>query len=119
MPVIPELETLISARQQYADGVQTNYFDHPNCVAFSRSDTAEIPGCVSCYLTEKPGENISRWVYISLVPGGVTFWGTVKMKSFTIAVETVIFFVVLGVSAYGFRIGNQCTVLCDHACFSV
>lgn len=46
MPVIPELEALIRARQRYAHGVQTDYFDHPNCVAFSRSGTAEQPGCV-------------------------------------------------------------------------
>lgn len=46
MPIIPELETLIRARQLYAHGVQTEYFDHPNCVAFTRSGTAELPGCV-------------------------------------------------------------------------
>lgn len=56
MPVIPELEALIRARQQYAHGVQTNYFDHPNCVAFSRSGTAEQPGCVVVLSNGDEGE---------------------------------------------------------------
>lgn len=46
MPVIPELEKLIQARQRFANGVQTDYFDDKNCVAFSRSGTADAPGCV-------------------------------------------------------------------------
>lgn len=46
MPVIPELEALIRARQLYAHGVQTEWFDHANCVAFARSGTQEHPGCV-------------------------------------------------------------------------
>ncbi|WP_017800051.1 alpha-amylase [Winslowiella toletana] len=46
MPVIAELEALIRARQLFAHGVQTDYFDHPNCIAFSRSGTEQQPGCV-------------------------------------------------------------------------
>lgn len=46
IPVIAELEKLIQARQRFANGVQTDYFDDRNCVAFSRSGTAEAPGCV-------------------------------------------------------------------------
>ncbi len=43
---VNELESLISARQNYAWGIQTDYFDDPNCIAFVRSGTAEKPGCV-------------------------------------------------------------------------
>lgn len=43
---VNELESLISARQKYAWGIQTDYFDDPNCIAFVRSGTAEQPGCV-------------------------------------------------------------------------
>lgn len=46
MPVIPELEKLIQARQRFANGVQTDYFNDRNCVAFSRSGTTDTPGCV-------------------------------------------------------------------------
>ncbi|HFK7188151.1 TPA: alpha-amylase [Serratia odorifera] len=46
MPVITELEKLIVARQHFANGAQTDYFDDRHCVAFSRSGTAEAPGCV-------------------------------------------------------------------------
>lgn len=46
MPVIPELELLVQARQRFANGMQSDYFDDKNCIAFSRSGTAEAPGCV-------------------------------------------------------------------------
>ncbi|MFS2220934.1 alpha-amylase [Pantoea sp. B65] len=56
MPVIPELEALIRARQLYAHGVQTDYFDHPNCIAFSRSGTGEFAGCVVVMSNGDEGE---------------------------------------------------------------
>lgn len=46
MPVIPELEKLIEARQRFANGAQHDYFDTPQCVAFVRDGTEEAPGCV-------------------------------------------------------------------------
>jgi len=56
MPVIPELEGLIRARQQFGWGAQTDYFDHPNCVAFSRSGTAEKQGCIVIMSNGEAGE---------------------------------------------------------------
>ncbi|KQN62901.1 alpha-amylase [Erwinia sp. Leaf53] len=56
MPVIPELDTLIRARRDYAHGVQTEWFDHPNCVAFARSGTEELPGCVVIMSNGDEGE---------------------------------------------------------------
>jgi len=52
---VTELETLISARQQYAWGVQTDYLDDPHCIAFVRSGTAEKPGCVVVMSNEGDG----------------------------------------------------------------
>lgn len=46
MPVVTELEALIQARQRFAHGAQTDYFDDKNCIAFVRAGTAEAPGCV-------------------------------------------------------------------------
>ncbi|KGD74846.1 cytoplasmic alpha-amylase [Tatumella morbirosei] len=56
LPVIEHLETLIRARQTYAWGAQTDYFDHPNCIAFSRSGTAEQQGCVVVMSNGEAGE---------------------------------------------------------------
>ncbi|MGK9174098.1 alpha-amylase [Yokenella regensburgei] len=46
MPIVDKLYELIQARQRFAHGVQTLWFDHPNCIAFCRSGTEESPGCV-------------------------------------------------------------------------
>ncbi|RWR03902.1 cytoplasmic alpha-amylase [[Pantoea] beijingensis] len=56
MPVIAELTPLITARQNYAHGVQTDYFDHANCIAFTRSGTETLPGCVVIMSNGDAGE---------------------------------------------------------------
>lgn len=56
MPVIELLDDLIIARQRFAHGTQTLYFDHPNCIAFSRSGTDEDPGCVVVMSNGDDGE---------------------------------------------------------------
>ncbi|MDU4842014.1 MAG: alpha-amylase [Leclercia adecarboxylata] len=56
MPVIEQLDQLILARQRFAHGVQTLWFDHPNCIAFSRSGTDEDPGCVVVLSNGDEGE---------------------------------------------------------------
>jgi len=56
MPVIEQLDQLILARKRFAHGVQTLWFDHPNCIAFSRSGTEEAPGCVVVLSNGDEGE---------------------------------------------------------------
>ncbi|MFE4110669.1 alpha-amylase [Kosakonia sp. YIM B13611] len=56
MPVIDKLDRLILARQRFAHGVQTLWFDHPNCIAFSRSGTECEPGCVVVMSNGEEGE---------------------------------------------------------------
>lgn len=58
MPVIEQLHELILARERFAHGVQTLYFDHPNCIAFSRSGTEEDPGCVVVLSNGDEGEKL-------------------------------------------------------------
>ncbi|ROR14613.1 alpha-amylase [Erwinia sp. JUb26] len=58
MPVVAELEALIRARQLYAHGVQTEWFDHANCIAFARSGTEELPGCVVVMSNGDEGEKV-------------------------------------------------------------
>ena len=53
---IAELEALVRARQLYAHGVQTDYFDHASCIAFSRSGTEQQPGCVVILSNGEEGE---------------------------------------------------------------
>lgn len=60
MPIIEQLDELILARQRFAHGVQTLYFDHPNCIAFSRSGTDDDPGCVVVLSNGDDGEKASR-----------------------------------------------------------
>ncbi|WP_213716421.1 alpha-amylase [Cedecea lapagei] len=56
MPIIEQLDDLIHARERFAHGVQTLWFDHPNCIAFSRRGTAEAPGCVVIMSNGDDGE---------------------------------------------------------------
>ncbi len=56
MPIVEQLDDLIHARERFAHGVQTLWFDHPNCIAFSRSGTDDYPGCVVVLSNGDEGE---------------------------------------------------------------
>lgn len=46
MPAIEALPALITARQRFAHGAQTDIFDDPRCLAVVRHGTADEPGCI-------------------------------------------------------------------------
>lgn len=46
MPKVDILPKLLMARQRFATGKQTDYFDHPNCIAWVRSGENGTGGCV-------------------------------------------------------------------------
>ncbi len=46
LPAVDCLPALISARQRFANGPQTDLFDDPHCIATIRHGTADGPGCV-------------------------------------------------------------------------
>lgn len=56
MPAIEALPALIEARQRFAWGEQTDWFDHPNCVAFQRHGDDNHPGCVVIMSNGDAGE---------------------------------------------------------------
>jgi alpha-amylase len=56
IPVIECLPKLIEARNRFAHGPQTDYLDHPSCIAFVRHGTAELSGCVIVISNSDAGE---------------------------------------------------------------
>lgn len=42
---VEELETLLKARQEFAYGMQRDYFDHANCIGWTREGDNEHSGC--------------------------------------------------------------------------
>lgn len=81
MPIIEQLDELILARQRFAHGVQTLFFDHPNCIAFSRSGTDEYPGCVVVMSNGDDGEKPLIWERITAIKPGVIFWEPARERS--------------------------------------
>ncbi len=45
MPKIDDLEKLLQARCNHAYGIQRDYFDHPNCIGWTRGGDDENSGC--------------------------------------------------------------------------
>jgi len=45
LDVCPHIEGLLEARKLYAYGLQRDYFDHANCIGWTREGTAEKAGC--------------------------------------------------------------------------
>lgn len=44
IPALPELPALLHARFHHAYGLQTDYFDHPNCIGWIREGVPDHPG---------------------------------------------------------------------------
>jgi alpha-amylase len=67
---VDELEALITARKNYAYGLQREYFDHPNCVGWTREGDEEHRGCAVVISNGDTGEK-----YMEMGPGyaGTTF----------------------------------------------
>jgi alpha-amylase len=55
MSKVEILPKLMEARKLYAYGSQTNYFDHPNCIAFVRNGDKSHEGCIIMISNSKEG----------------------------------------------------------------
>lgn len=66
------LEPLLRARQKYAWGRQTDYFDHPNVVGWTRAGDVRIPGSgLAAVLSDGPGG--SKLMCVGARHAGETF----------------------------------------------
>ncbi|MEP6597506.1 MAG: alpha-amylase [Ginsengibacter sp.] len=45
MPAVPKIEKLMQARRDYAYGIQRDYFDHANCIGWTREGDGHHSGC--------------------------------------------------------------------------
>lgn len=45
MPAVPKIEKLVEARKTHAHGHQRDYFDHANCIGWTRDGGEHNPGC--------------------------------------------------------------------------
>ncbi|MEP7252385.1 MAG: alpha-amylase [Ginsengibacter sp.] len=45
MPGVPKIEKLLQARKDNAYGMQRDYFDHPNCIGWTREGDGDHHGC--------------------------------------------------------------------------
>lgn len=56
LPAVKNIEKLLQARKLFAYGEQHDYFDHPNCIGWTRSGDHEHPGCA--VLVNNAGEAV-------------------------------------------------------------
>ncbi len=69
---VPGLETLLLARQKYAWGRQTDYFDRPDLVGWTRSGDPRIPGSGLAVVLSN-GEGGSKLMCLGAEHAGETF----------------------------------------------
>ncbi len=70
MPALGCLPALLSARQRFAHGPQTDLFDDPHCIAVVRHGTETAPGCVAV-MTNR--DETAREVDLGPGRGGAVF----------------------------------------------
>lgn len=84
MPVIECLPKLIEARNRFAHGPQTDYLDHPSCIAFVRRGTADLSGCVVIISNGDAGE---KTVDLGHEAAGVSFRDYLEHRDDEIVVD--------------------------------
>ncbi len=111
LPIVEELEKLLMLRKEYAYGIQRDYFDHANCIGFTREGTEENEhsGCAVLisnsesgfktmemgarhagkifidYLQKHPAEitiNEEGWAEFYAMPGSVSVWVPKQQQTF-------------------------------------
>lgn len=70
---VPGLETLLRARQKYAWGRQTSYFDRPDVVGWTRSGDPRVPGSGLATVLSNSGGGGARLMCIGAQHAGETF----------------------------------------------
>lgn len=75
MPKCEELENLLRARKEYAFGTQRDYFDHPNCIGWTREGKDEVGKEVSgCAVVLSNGEDGIKFMEIGQRHAGKKYY---------------------------------------------
>ena len=70
MPAVENIEKLLQARREYAYGMQRDYFDHANCIGWTREGDREHRGCA---VIMSNGDNGNKSMEIGKRYAGKTF----------------------------------------------
>ena len=71
MPAVENIDKLLKARIDYAYGIQRDYFDHPNCIGWTREGNDEHSGCA---VVISNGDNGNKTMEIGKRYAGKTFY---------------------------------------------
>jgi alpha-amylase len=83
---VPQLEKLIRARKELAYGKQRDYFDHPNCIGWTRAGDEEHPGS-GCALVLSNGEKGDKRMEIGQHHAGKQFTDLLGNCQHTVTVD--------------------------------
>ncbi|MGH2562912.1 MAG: alpha-amylase [Ginsengibacter sp.] len=75
MPGVENIEKLLQARRDYAYGTQRDYFDHANCIGWTREGNEHHSGCA---VVISNGDNGNKTMEISKRYAGKTFVDLLK-----------------------------------------
>lgn len=75
MPGVENIEKLLQARRDYAYGTQRDYFDHANCIGWTREGSGEHSGCA---VVLSNGDNGNKTMEVGKRYAGKTFIDLLK-----------------------------------------
>lgn len=81
-----ELENLLIARHKFAYGTQNDYFDHPNCIGWTRegADENEASGCA---VIMSNGDDGSKTMNIGKIHSGKTFTDCLHKRNEEVVID--------------------------------
>ena len=75
MPAVENIELLMKARRDFAYGPQRDYFDHANCIGWTREGDEQHNGCA---VVVSNGDNGNKTMEIGKRYAGKTFFDLLK-----------------------------------------
>jgi alpha-amylase len=84
MPAVENIELLLQARRDYAYGTQRDYFDHANCIGWTREGDEQHSGCA---VVLSNGDNGNKTMEIGKRYTGKTFIDLLKKNRNKIIID--------------------------------
>ncbi|MEO7960576.1 MAG: alpha-amylase [Ginsengibacter sp.] len=84
MPAVPKIEKLMQARKDHAYGLQRDYFDHANCIGWTREGNDHHSGCAVVVCNGKDG---NKSMEVGKRYAGRTFFDLLENHSATVKIN--------------------------------
>ena len=86
MPALESLPTLLTLRKEVAYGIQHDYFNHPNCIGWTREGETDVPRS-GCAVIMSNGEEGNKKMFVGLAHADKQFKDALNNRMETVLID--------------------------------